>query len=62
MTESYFDTITVRVPGEAEALADRARDAGFNVRRMDGDRIGLSLDETTAPRGCPGRDRRPERR
>ena len=47
VTESYFDTITVRVPGEAEALADRARDAGFNVRRMDGDCIGLSLDETT---------------
>ncbi|MCY4470158.1 MAG: aminomethyl-transferring glycine dehydrogenase [Thiotrichales bacterium] len=47
VTESYFDTITVHVPGEAEALANRARDAGFNVRRVDGDRIGLSLDETT---------------
>ena len=47
VTRSYFDTITVRVPGEAEALANRARHAGFNVRRMDGDRIGLSLDETT---------------
>ncbi len=47
VTKSYFDTITVRVPGEAEALANRARDAGFNVRRVDGDRIGLSLDETT---------------
>ena len=47
VTESYFDTITVRVPGEAEALADRARDAGFNVRRTDADHVGLSLDETT---------------
>ena len=47
VTESYFDTLTVRVPGEAEALADRARDVGFNVRRVDGDHIGLSLDETT---------------
>ena len=47
VTESYFDTLTVRVPGEAEALADRARDAGFNVRLVDGDHIGLSLDETT---------------
>ena len=46
VTESYFDTITVRVPGEAEALADRARDAGFNVRRTDADHVGLSLDET----------------
>ena len=47
VTEAYFDTITVRVPGEAEALADRARNAGFNVRRVDDDHIGLSLDETT---------------
>ena len=47
VTAAFFDTITVRVPGEAEALADRARDAGFNVRRVDGDHIGLSLDETT---------------
>ena len=47
VTEAYFDTITVRVPGEAEALADRARNAGFNVRHVDDDYIGLSLDETT---------------
>ena len=47
VTGSYFDTITVRVPGEAEALVGRARDAGFNVRRVDDDHIGLSLDETT---------------
>ena len=46
VTGSYFDTITVRVPGEAAALAARARDAGFNVRLADGDHIGLSLDET----------------
>ena len=47
VTTSYFDTITVRVLGEAEAVAERARDAGFNVRRVDGDHVGLSLDETT---------------
>ena len=47
VTEAYFDTITVRVPGEAEALVGRARDAGFNVRRTDANHIGLSLDETT---------------
>ena len=47
VTGAYFDTITVRVPGEAEALAGRARDSGYNVRRIDGDHIGLSLDETT---------------
>ena len=47
VTGAYFDTITVRAPGEAGALADRARDAGYNVRRVDRDHIGLSLDETT---------------
>ena len=47
VTEAFFDTITVCVPGEAEALAERAREAGFNVRRVDADHIGLSLDETT---------------
>ena len=47
VTASYFDTITVRVPGEAGVLAARARDAGFNVRLTDADHIGLSLDETT---------------
>ena len=47
VTRRYFDTITVRVPGEADALVARARDAGFNVRRVDGDHVGLALDETT---------------
>ena len=54
VTEAYFDTITVRVPGEAKALADRACAAGFNVRRVDGDHIGLSLDETTRSEDVQG--------
>ena len=54
VTEAYFDTITVRAPGEAEVLADRARAAGFNVRRVDGDHIGLSLDETTRSEDVQG--------
>lgn len=47
VTESYFDTLTVRVQGEAEAIVARARDAGFNIRLRDADHIGISLDETT---------------
>ena len=46
VTASYFDTITVRAPGEADALVARARDAGFNLRPVDADHFGLSLDET----------------
>ena len=47
VTESYFDTITVRAPGEAHALVARARDAGYNLRPVDENRFGLSFDETT---------------
>ena len=47
VTQSYFDTITVRAPGEAHALVARARDAGYNLRPVDADHFGLSLDETT---------------
>ena len=49
VTESYFDTITVRAPGEAHALVARARDAGYNLRPVDENHFGLSLDETTRP-------------
>ncbi len=45
VTEHFFDTITVRVPGEADAIAARARDLGFNLRRVDADTLGISLDE-----------------
>ena len=47
VTESFFDTITVRAPGEAHALVVRTRDAGYNLRPVDADHFGLSLDETT---------------
>jgi glycine dehydrogenase len=47
--EAFFDTITVVVPGRAdEALAD-ALEEGCNIRRVDADTVGISLDETTTP-------------
>ncbi|RMD63343.1 MAG: glycine dehydrogenase (aminomethyl-transferring) [Alphaproteobacteria bacterium] len=46
-TEAFFDTITVRVPGQAARIAARAREAGINLRIVDSDRLGISLDETT---------------
>jgi len=45
--DTWFDTLTVTVPGRAEELADRAEAAGMNLRRIDADRLGISLDETT---------------
>jgi len=47
ITDVPFDTVTVRVPGRAEGLADAARAAGINLRAVDADTLGISLDETT---------------
>jgi glycine dehydrogenase len=47
--ETWFDTLTLRVPGQAADLVSRARQAGLNLRRVDGDTIGMSFDETTTP-------------
>jgi glycine dehydrogenase len=46
-TERHFDTLTLHVPGRADALADTAAEAGYELRRVDADHLGVSLDETT---------------
>ncbi len=46
-TGSFFDTVTVRVPGRAAAVVDRARADGINLRLVDADRVGIACDETT---------------
>jgi glycine dehydrogenase len=49
VNDSWFDTVTVRAPGQAAEILERAREAGVNLRRVDGDTLGLSFDETTSP-------------
>jgi glycine dehydrogenase len=44
---SWFDTLTMRVPGNAAVLHERARAAGYNFREIDSDTLGLAFDETT---------------
>ncbi len=44
--DSFFDTLTVEVPGAADAVIAAALAAGFNLRRVDADTVGISLDET----------------
>ncbi|MGN7202568.1 aminomethyl-transferring glycine dehydrogenase [Arthrobacter sp. SAFR-044] len=44
---SFFDTLTVRVPGRAAALVADAEARGINLRSVDADTVGISLDETT---------------
>jgi glycine dehydrogenase len=45
----FFDTITLEVGSKQREILDRAVAAGFNLRAVSSDRIGISLDETTTP-------------
>ncbi|YCH05861.1 aminomethyl-transferring glycine dehydrogenase [Arthrobacter sp. alpha11c] len=44
---SFFDTITVRVPGKAAEIVAAAEAKGINLRGIDVDLVGISVDETT---------------
>jgi glycine cleavage system P protein (glycine dehydrogenase) len=46
VNETFFDTITVSVPGRARRIAAHARESGINLRIFDGDYLGISFDET----------------
>ncbi len=50
VNESYFDTLTVHVPGQANRIAARARESKINLRVVDNDTLGISFDETTRRR------------
>ena len=47
--DSFFDTVTVDVSGVggADAVLQRAVDAGFNLRKVDEDHVGISVGEST---------------
>ena len=47
VNQAFFDTITVKVAGRARRLAARAHESGINLRIVDADHLGISLDETT---------------
>ncbi|MDX1659445.1 MAG: aminomethyl-transferring glycine dehydrogenase [Nitriliruptorales bacterium] len=44
--EVFFDTLTLAVEGRADDVLAAARDLGFNLRRVDADHVGVTLDET----------------
>lgn len=46
-TAAFFDTVTVHVPGQAQRIAARAREARINLRVVSADRLGIAFDETT---------------
>ncbi|MCU0548915.1 MAG: aminomethyl-transferring glycine dehydrogenase [Leptolyngbya sp. Prado105] len=45
-TEPYFDTI--RVECDADSVLARALQKGINLRKIDADTVGISIDETTS--------------
>ncbi|MFF2963700.1 aminomethyl-transferring glycine dehydrogenase [Streptomyces sp. NPDC057963] len=47
VTGTYFDTLTVRVPGKAADVVADARGRGVNLRLVDADLVSLACDETT---------------
>jgi len=48
VNSTFFDTLTVAVgKGSAAAVTARAVQAGVNLRVIDSDHVGISLDETT---------------
>lgn len=47
VTDSFFDTLTVRVPGKAAKVITAAEARGINLRFIDPDTVGVSVDETT---------------
>jgi glycine dehydrogenase len=47
LSECYFDTLVISTPNRAKRIAARAAEAYINLRVIDADHIGISLDETT---------------
>ncbi len=44
---TWFDTLTLRVPGRADAVLAAAGERRINLRAVDADTVGLTLDETS---------------
>ncbi|KAF9081260.1 glycine decarboxylase subunit P [Mortierella sp. AD031] len=44
--EAFFDTLTIKVQGGADALVKKALAAGINVRQFDADTVGVTFDES----------------
>ncbi len=45
--ETFFDTLTVSVPGQADEVVRVARSLGIHLRLVDQDRVGVSTSECT---------------
>lgn len=48
VNQRFFDTLTLDVGAQQQAIVERARAARVNLRIVGEDRLGVSLDETTS--------------
>ncbi len=49
LSGNFFDTLVIETGGKTNAIHDAARKARINLREIDADHLGLSLDETSTP-------------
>lgn len=47
VTDAFFDTISVRVPGRADKIVAKAHELGVLLHRADPDTIGIAVGEAT---------------
>ncbi|MBE9010492.1 aminomethyl-transferring glycine dehydrogenase, partial [Pseudanabaenaceae cyanobacterium LEGE 13415] len=47
-SEPYFDTLRVEVSGKADQILEQALKRGINLRKIDANTVGISIDETTS--------------
>jgi glycine dehydrogenase len=47
VNDTWFDTVTLHVPGRAAEVMAAALERGINLRPMGTDHVGIALDETT---------------
>ncbi|MFM7180612.1 MAG: aminomethyl-transferring glycine dehydrogenase [Verrucomicrobiales bacterium] len=50
LNDTFFDTLTVRCPGQAKAILETALAEGINLRELDDDHLGIALDEKSSLR------------
>ena len=49
-TKSFFDTVTLHVPGRAHMLWAKAKEKSINLRFVDANHLGISFDQSTRRR------------
>ncbi|MDD5460910.1 MAG: aminomethyl-transferring glycine dehydrogenase [Methylococcales bacterium] len=47
ISKCYFDTLVIHAPNQAKRIAARAGESNINLRIIDANHLGISLDETT---------------